>query len=156
MLQGALQLQTSQTRRRHIGRTQSRRNGSVRTLSSRPREEPQEGCGLGTLAATNLDSEHNEVAARRARMLGVGVATLTLRCLLEADCRLLAAARRSESVKRTNATCSGWASDRRSVVACNGRGGMVGMVRSARNYTPTNVTQIGRQRCTVSTGEFYS
>ena len=101
MLQGALQLQTSQTRRRHIGRTQSRRNGSVRTLSSRPREEPQEGCGLGTLAATNLDSEHNEVAARRARMLGVGVATLTLRCLLEADCRLLAAARRSESVKRT-------------------------------------------------------
>ena len=33
---------------RHIGRTQSRPNGSVRTLSSRPRGEPEEGCGLGT------------------------------------------------------------------------------------------------------------
>ena len=69
---------------RRIRRTQSRPNGSVRTLSSRPRKEPEEGFGLGTPAATNLDSGHNEVAARRARKLGVGVATLTLRCLLEA------------------------------------------------------------------------
>ena len=63
---------------RHIGRTQSRPNGSVRTLSSRPRKEPEEGFGLGTPAATNLDSEHNEVAARRARQLGVGDAYAAL------------------------------------------------------------------------------
>ena len=36
---------------RHTGRTHSRPNGSVPTLSLRPREEPQEGCGLGTPAA---------------------------------------------------------------------------------------------------------
>lgn len=68
---------------RHIGRTQSRPNGSVRSSSSRPREEAEEGCGLGAPAATNLDSEHNEVAARRARKLGVGVATLPPRRLLK-------------------------------------------------------------------------
>ena len=55
------------------GRTQRRPNGSVRTRSSRPREEPQEGCGFGTPAATNLDSEHNEVAVRRARKLGAEI-----------------------------------------------------------------------------------
>ena len=41
-------------------------------------EEPEESCGLGIPAATDLDSEHNEVAARRARQLGVGDAYAAL------------------------------------------------------------------------------
>ena len=52
---------------RDIGRTQSRANGSVRTCSSRSCQEPQEGGRLGTPAATNLNSEYDEVASRRAR-----------------------------------------------------------------------------------------
>ena len=38
--------------------------------------------GAGRWRATNLNSEYHEVASRRARELGVGVATLTPRCLL--------------------------------------------------------------------------
>ena len=52
---------------RDMGRTQSRANGSVRTCSSRSCQEPQEGGRLGTPAATNLNSEYDEVASRRAR-----------------------------------------------------------------------------------------
>ena len=52
---------------RDIGRTQSRANGCVRTCSSRSCQEPQEGGRLGTPAATNLNSEYDEVASRRAR-----------------------------------------------------------------------------------------
>ena len=40
---------------RHVGRTQSRPNGRMRTCSSRSRKEPQKGGGLGTPAATNLN-----------------------------------------------------------------------------------------------------
>ena len=39
-------------------------------------------------SGTNLDSEHKKVAARRARKLEVGVATLTPRCLLEREAGL--------------------------------------------------------------------
>ena len=62
----------------HIGRTQSRPNGGVRTLSSRPREEPEEGCGLGTPAATNLESDawsrcKSRMAASSAHSLRAGL-----------------------------------------------------------------------------------
>ena len=52
---------------RDISRMQSRANGSVRACSSRACQEPQEGGRLGTPAATNLNSEYDEVASRRAR-----------------------------------------------------------------------------------------
>ena len=42
---------------RHIGRLQSRPNGRVRTRSPRSCKKPEESCGLGTPAASDLNCE---------------------------------------------------------------------------------------------------
>ena len=68
---------------RHVGRTQSRPNGSVRTLSSRPREEPEEGCGLGS------GHQRQPTANTTRRQRGERASsTLTPRCLLEGEAGL--------------------------------------------------------------------
>ena len=68
-----------------VGCTQSRMDGSVRTRGARLCKEPQEGCGVRGSVATGLGSEDHEVAARRARQLGVGVATLAPCCELKSE-----------------------------------------------------------------------
>ena len=61
---------------RDVGRTQSRADGGVRTGGACLYEEPQEGCGFSAPAASSLDSEKNEAAARQARQLQVGFTKL--------------------------------------------------------------------------------
>ena len=72
----------------HVGRTQSRADGSVRARGACLREEPQEGCGFRAPAASCLDCENHEAAAWRARELGVGFAPFAPCCELRGEAGL--------------------------------------------------------------------
>ena len=72
-------------RLRHGCATCVRAGGRLAHYSASLCNEPQEGCGFRAPAATGLDSGNDKVAARRARQLGVGVATLAPCCELESE-----------------------------------------------------------------------